>query len=168
MGNGFNLVAAGQADANMEYVVKHLLGVDLRDESVDSFVGNLDEVGVWHDVDVVEVGGQPGVGEEGGDYFPRGVPGDLSERLCWLEERQAEEGTDGRTPNPVTYTVMGFPPRAFDAEGIAGIVVCRCWGWSRKQDSGHEPRIYSRALLGLFRGIREVVVVVVVVTHFAG
>lgn len=123
MGNGLDLIVAGQANADMEDVVECLLGVNLRDEGIDGFVGDLDILGVWYDIDVVEVRGDAGGGEEGGDYFPGGIPGDFSEWLCWLMSmlNLSLAGT-GRTPNPVTYTVMGLP-RGFDVDGITGIVV---------------------------------------------
>lgn len=145
----------------MEDVVECLLGVNLRDEGVDGFVGDLDKVGVWYDIDVVEIRGDAGGGEEGGDYFPGGIPGDFSEWLCWsMSMLNLSLAGTGRTPNPVTYTVMG----GFGVDGITGIVVVPMGA-----DAGDGLReAGQRILTPVFIPSRGIHGVVVVFSHSAG
>lgn len=108
MGNRLDLVATRQPNADMEDVVKFLLCVDLGDESVDGFVSDFDEIRVRDNIDVVGLRGDPSRGEEGGDYFPRGIPGDSPEWLCWLTGtlNQLTEQRKGRT-NPEAGDIYG-------------------------------------------------------------
>lgn len=53
VGDRLDLVVAGQPNANMQNVVESLLGVDLRDQRIDGFIGDFNEVRVWDYVDGV-------------------------------------------------------------------------------------------------------------------
>lgn len=53
VGDRLDLVVARQANANMQNVVESLLGVDLRDQRIDGFIGDFNEVRVRDYIDGV-------------------------------------------------------------------------------------------------------------------